>query len=197
MAIHLTKEDHQEICDFAIDHGNDDINEIIRLIQQQLLEKHGIAIVNDGWYIYEGFGTAYYILVLHLSLSQYFIVWGSRLPIGPAYSGRYESDIQGIVLKGSCSMSYEKTPTQILTCEVGDSYELKNMESDVYHCQNGDTWVCEFADGNITSTAYMGLIYAIPFVLETWDLKSIWKLIKMGYHRIFGGIEKMKKITLE
>ena len=188
----ITPEIQTEICTYAVNNGNGDINEIISLMQEKLQQDLGIQPVDDGWYIYEGFGTAYYLKVLHLSMRQYFIVWGSRLPIGAGYSGRYESEIRGVVLKGRCHMSYETDPTALVTCGPLESYTLSVMQSDTYAAEP-DTWVCEFANGSILSTPYMFLIYLVPFALETFDFTTICKLVKYGFLRIFGGIEKPKR----
>jgi C-8 sterol isomerase len=126
-------------------------------INDELEKKYPGYFVNKKdrkWVLFNGGGAMGQMCVLHASLSEYIIFYGSPL-YSQGHSGRYLMDVYDFMIQGE-TKTYFAGEFKATTYKAGE-YSILPMLSSKGYCCEGDSWMVEYARGVIA----LGLPYFI------------------------------------
>mmetsp|Transcript_2221 Transcript_2221/g.6109 ORF Transcript_2221/g.6109 Transcript_2221/m.6109 type:complete len:217 (-) Transcript_2221:184-834(-) len=127
------------------------------------------------WLFNNAGGAMGAMIVLHASLSEYVIIFGS--PIGTeGHSGRFLSDDYFTILHGE-QWAYE--PGQLVkeVYKPGSQHHMKLGVAKGYKIPDSGCWALEYARGNILSMMPFGLA---DLFSSTLDPVTFWKTVKVS-----------------
>lgn len=133
------------------------LNEAFDFINDELEKKYPGIVVNKKnrrWVLFNGGGAMGQMCVLHSSLTEYIILYGSPL-YSQGHSGRYLMDVYDFMIQGE-TKTYFPGEFKATTFKAGEYSVLPAMSSKGYCCEK-DAWMVEYARGVIA----LGLPYFI------------------------------------
>lgn len=145
--------------------------QMLNVVQEELMKRYpGKVSEKRRWILNFAGGAMGELTVLHCSAKEYLIFFGS--PIGTeGHSGRYKSvDIWDFVMEGEMQ-TYIEGDLSSTVSKPGDYGFLERDKAKGYKIQ-GDTWMLEYARGNILSAFNFGIV--APTKNLTLDWKSAW-----------------------
>jgi C-8 sterol isomerase len=134
------------------------------------LEQKYPGRINDKiqWMFNNAGGCMYSVAVLHASLREYLLIFGS--PIGTqGHTGRHFTQIYDFVIDGELWYFKEDRPFERIVHKSGDRYHLGKSQSEGL-CIPNQAWVLEYARGFIPSMLPFGLADS---VFSTLDWKTV------------------------
>ncbi len=134
------------------------------------LEQKYPGRINDKiqWMFNNAGGCMYSVAVLHASLREYLLIFGS--PIGTqGHTGRHFTQIYDFVIDGELWYFKEDRPFERIVHKSGDRYHLGKSQSEGL-CIPDQAWVLEYARGFIPSMLPFGLADS---VFSTLDWKTV------------------------
>ena len=134
------------------------------------LEQKYPGRINDKirWMFNNAGGCMYSVAVLHASLTEYLLIFGS--PIGTkGHTGRHFTEIYDFVIDGELWYFKEDRPFERIVHKSGDRYHLGKLQSEGL-CIPDQAWVLEYARGFIPSMLPFGLADSL---FSTLDLKTV------------------------
>lgn len=138
------------------------------------------------WFFNNAGGAMGQMCVLHTSLREYLILFGS--PIGTdGHSGRYSCDVWDFVFDGEV-WCYVEGQMERSVYKAGDVAFLGSNQAKGYRIPD-HSWMLEYARGFIPSMLPFGL--ADTF-FSTLDFKTIGNTLR-GYHKVVAGSLGKKK----
>lgn len=176
----------QDVAKQAIATGGD-IHEKVRFIRQRLGELYpGHVRQQEDWVFSHAGGAMGHMAVLHSSITEYVIVFGT--PIGTeGYSGRFLADDYFIILEGE-QWAYGEGQGQRMVFKPGDMHLLPRGEARGYrmpdHC-----YALEYARGLIPTMLPFG--FADSFT-STVDLIPVAKTVGIYAKAVVGQLLRGK-----
>jgi len=164
--------------------------EALDIINKELERMYPGYIIGKGgrrWILFNGGGAMGQMTVLHASLTEYIIFYGSPL-YSQGHSGRYIMDVYDFMIQGE-TKTYHAGELVCTTYKAGDYSLLKALNSKGYCCEK-DGWMVEYARGFIP--------YGLPYFLcssifVTVDiipwLTAVWRV---GRNMVYNMIVKRK-----
>ncbi len=143
--------------------------EMFETVRTELEQKYP-GRINDKiqWLFNNAGGCMYSVAVLHASLTEYLLIFGS--PIGTkGHTGRHFTEIYDFVMDGELWYFKEDRPFERIVHQPGDRYYLGKLQSEGL-CIPERAWVLEYARGFIPSMLPFGLADS---VVSTLDLKTV------------------------
>lgn len=134
------------------------------------LEQKYPGRINDKieWMFNNAGGCMYSVAVLHASVSEYILIFGS--PIGTqGHTGRHFAEIYDFVIDGELWYFSEDRPFERMVRKSGDKYYLGKLQSEGL-CIPNQAWVLEYAKGIIPSMLLFGVADSF---FSTLDLKTV------------------------
>jgi C-8 sterol isomerase len=104
-------------------------------------------------------GAAGMMYILHGSLSEYLLLFGSAVGTG-GFSGRYHLDIWDSMLSGEMHTFTEAEPARRVTHQPGQTAHLPRRTAKVYQTTPG-AWMLEYGRGPIVTALPIGLSGAV------------------------------------
>lgn len=179
---HFTPEEMLRVAQTAIAHGREGggLNTTVSSVVAQLRKAHPDRILpNPPWILNNAGGAMGSMLVLHCSLTEYVIVFGTAVGT-EGHTGRFLADDYFTILHGE-QWAY---PAGALHREVylpGDQHYLPRGTSKQYKIPD-EGWALEYARGNILSMIPFGLADAFS---STFDLVSVYQTAKVSLTGMF------------
>ena len=157
------------------------------LIVSQLKEKYPEHIRTDLPWIFTNAGGAMGAMkLLHVSLSEYIILFGS--PIGTeGHSGRYAADVYDYVFSGEM-WCYHEGDLERTVYLPGDGAHLTRTQTKGYKLPEG-AFMLEYSRGIIPSMFFFGLA---DTVVSTLDYKVLGRTLGYSGKMIFSELMKGK-----
>jgi len=132
----------------------------------------GYISTEQKWIFNIAGGATGSMIVLHGSLTEYLIVYGT--PIGTeGFSGRYRLDIHDFMIDGEMWVYLDEKPTQRITYLAGDHAILTRGQGKAWKTPE-NAWMLEYARGNVPSCLPVGLGGA---VFSAIDPKMVWETV--------------------
>mmetsp|Transcript_666 Transcript_666/g.2539 ORF Transcript_666/g.2539 Transcript_666/m.2539 type:complete len:215 (+) Transcript_666:242-886(+) len=158
------------------DNPANDPQGIVDSVRSLLKKEYPDDIVDDSEWLFNNAGGAMgAMVVLHASLSEYVIIFGS--PIGTeGHSGRFLSDDYFTILHGE---QWAYSPGQ-LTKEVykaGSQHLMSKGVAKGYKIPDEGCWALEYARGNVLSMMPFGLA---DLFSSTLDPVTLWQTVKVS-----------------
>jgi C-8 sterol isomerase len=152
--------------------------EAISAITEDLARMYpGHIETREDWFFNIAGGATGIMTVLHGSLSEYLIWFGT--PVGTeGYSGRYHLDIYDLPLSGEIWVYDEDDPLQRKVFLPGDLAHLRRRKVKGFRISE-DCWMLEYGRGPVPTCLPMGLIGAVLSL----DGGIIWKTVR-NYGRL-------------
>jgi C-8 sterol isomerase len=150
------------------------IEDIIPHIVEDLGARYpGHIQMPDRWVLNNAGGAMGAMLVLHASITEYVIIFGT--PIGTeGHSGRFSSDDYFIILDGE-QRAFAPGSLEPEIYRPGDLHHLPRGVAKAYripdHC-----WALEYARGNIPKMLPFGFADAIT---STLDVRTVWDTLSV------------------
>lgn len=133
----------------------------------------GYIETRQDWMFNLAAGATGMMTVLHGSLSEYVILFGS--PIGTeAFSGRYRLDIWDWVIAGEMWTYTEETYATKTITRPGEGAMLRKGQAKGYRISDG-TWMLEYGRGLVPTALPIGLGDAI---ISAQDVVTVWKTVR-------------------
>lgn len=154
------------------------LREAISAITGELARMYpGHIETREDWFFNVAGGATGIMTVLHGSLSEYLIWFGT--PVGTeGFSGRYHIDIYDVAVSGQIWLYDEDDPLQRKVFLPGDLTHLRRRRVKGFRLTE-DSWVLEYGRGPIPTCLPMGLSGAVLSL----DGGIIWKSIR-NYGRL-------------
>jgi C-8 sterol isomerase len=143
--------------------------QMFETVRVELEQKYPGRINNKiQWMFNNAGGCMYSVAVLHASLTEYILIFGS--PIGTqGHTGRHFAEIYDFVMDGELWYFGEDRPFERIVRKSGDQYYLGKLESEGLRIPN-HAWVLEYARGFIPSMLPFGMADSL---LSTLDIKTV------------------------
>jgi len=156
-------------------------------IVSELKQKHPEHIRTDLPWIFNNAGGAMGAMkLLHCSLSEYIILFGS--PIGTeGHSGRYAADVYDYVFTGEM-WCYHEGDLERTVYLPGSAAHLTRTQTKGYKLPEG-AFMLEYSRGNIPSMFFFGLA---DTVVSTLDYKVLGRTLGYSGKMIFSELMKGK-----
>jgi len=148
--------------------------EMARRLMEELSRAYpGHVATEENWVFNIAAGSTGIMNVLHGSLSEYVILFGT--PIGTeAYSGRYALEIHDWVLSGEMRTYTEDNPLEANITKVGEHAVLRRGQTKGFKLDE-NTWMLEYARGFVPSALPAGLSDTLIGALDVWTVaKTFW-----------------------
>ena len=143
---------------------------------------------NPEWVFNNAGGAMGSMWIIHGSLSEYVIVFGSNQPIPTSHTGRYRyADDYFTILSGEQVGTFEK-PGEISFFGPGSQHHLPAGAAGAYSCPD-HCWALEYARGFIPSMLPFG--FADTFS-STLDFYTLWRTIYLYGVEIIGQLARGK-----
>ena len=144
-----------------------------RLIADLAGRYPGHIRTTQDWVFNLAAGATGMMTILHGSLSEYLILFGSAIGT-EAFSGRYLLDIWDCVLTGEMWTYTEETFSERLISRPGDMALLRRGQAKGYRIEHG-TWMLEYGRGPIATALPVGLGGAIFLGMDPKTIaKTLW-----------------------
>ncbi|BAZ11747.1 hypothetical protein NIES4071_35730 [Calothrix sp. NIES-4071] len=131
------------------------------------------------WSLNNAGGCMYSIGVLHASLNEYLLIFGSAIGT-MGHTGRHCTEIFDFVIDGELWYFGEDRPYERVIRQAGDRYYLPKFKSEGL-CIKDRAWVLEYARGPIPSMLPFGLADSI---FSTLDLRTVGRTFEI-YGKLF------------
>jgi C-8 sterol isomerase len=145
---------------------------LLRLVDA--LERHYPGHIQrpDRWLLNNAGGAMGAMTILHASLTEYVIVFGT--PIGTeGHTGRFASDDYFIILDGE-QRAFAPGSLEPEVYGPGDLHHLPRGMAKAYRIPDR-CWALEYARGNIPAMLPFGLADAVT---STLDVRSVWDTLR-------------------
>lgn len=159
--------------------------EMFEVIRAELEQKYPGHIVPEiEWVINSAGGCMYSIAVLHASLKEYVLIFGSS--IGTAgHTGRHCTEIYDFVIDGELWYFREDRPFERDVRKAGDRYYLGKFQSEGLRI-NDRAWVLEYARGPIPLMLPFGFADSLFSTLDLLSvIRTMWVYGKLIVREIF------------
>ena len=159
------------------------LREKVALIRERLHERYpGQVALDDDWVYNVAGGAMGQMTVLHASLTEYVIVFGT--PIGTeGFSGRFLADDYFMILEGE-QWAFSEGDGERMVFKPGDLHHMPKGEARGYrmpdHC-----FALEYARGNIPAMLPFGLIDQFT---STLDPKTVYKTMRIYTRAALGAM---------
>eukprot|EP00055_Hartaetosiga_balthica_P003956 m.9575 g.9575 ORF g.9575 m.9575 type:complete len:218 (-) comp3494_c0_seq1:2814-3467(-) len=180
----------QEIAKEAIAETgeNEDVTELVNVLLSKLHKEYGQHILDEPEWMFNNAGGAMgAMLVLHCSVSEYIIIFGT--PLGTeGHTGRFPlADDYFTILHGE---QWAFSPGELTKSvyKPGDQHYLKAGEAKQYKMHTG-CWALEYARGNIPSMLPFGFTDTF---FSTLDFYSLWQTVRISAVGMFTELAKGK-----
>jgi len=128
----------------------------------------------EDWIMSLAGGATGIMTVLHCSLSEYLIIFGT--PVGTeGFSGRYRIDIFDFITAGEMWTYTEQSCSERIVTRPGDRAVLMHGQVKGFRVAQG-TWMLEYGRGPIVTCLPMALTNAITCL----DGTTIWKTLSVS-----------------
>ena len=156
-------------------HEPDDVSGMVNTIVQELRKKHGDHIIADPPWMFNNAGGAMgSMLILHCSLSEYVIIFGTAVGT-EGHTGRFLADDYFTMFHGD-QWAFRAGSLEREVYKPGDQHHLPRGVSKQYRCADA-CWALEYARGNILSMLPFGLLDTL---FSTLDVVTLWRTAKVS-----------------
>lgn len=157
-----------------------DMNAIVTSVVQQLRDRFpGRVLPDPPWILNNAGGAMGAMLVLHCSLVEYVIIFGT--PLGTeGHTGRFMADDYFTILAGE-QWAFSPGSMQREVYRPGDQHILPRGTSKQYKMPDGGAWALEYARGNILSMLPFGFADALT---STFDFVSLARTIYISAYGV-------------
>eukprot|EP00056_Hartaetosiga_gracilis_P005403 m.84373 g.84373 ORF g.84373 m.84373 type:complete len:220 (-) comp12154_c2_seq5:3344-4003(-) len=167
---------------------SDDIDGLVDTLLAKLHSEYGEHILaKPEWMFNNAGGAMGSMLVLHCSVSEYIIIFGT--PLGTeGHTGRFPlTDDYFTILHGE---QWAFSPGELTKSvyKPGDQHHLRAGEAKQYKMHTG-CWALEYARGNIPSMLPFGFTDTL---FSTLDLVSLWQTVRISAIGMFTELAKGK-----
>eukprot|EP01113_Clastostelium_recurvatum_P037657 TRINITY_DN552_c0_g1_i1.p2 TRINITY_DN552_c0_g1~~TRINITY_DN552_c0_g1_i1.p2 ORF type:complete len:235 (+),score=67.12 TRINITY_DN552_c0_g1_i1:102-806(+) len=141
--------------------------EAFDIINAELERRYpGLIVPKSGrrWIIFNGGGAMGQMTVLHASLTEYLIFYGSPL-YSQGHSGRYLMDVYDFMIQGE-TKTYHAAELTCTVFKAGEYSLLKHFNAKGYCCEK-DSWMLEYGRGVIPFAVFYFLCAS---VFVTFDI---------------------------
>lgn len=178
---HFTPEEMLQIAKRAITHGreNGGLNATVSSVVAQLTAAHPNHIITDPPWMFNNAGGAMgAMLVLHCSLSEYVIIFGSAVGT-EGHTGRFLADDYFTILHGE-QWAFPAGSLEKQIYLPGDQHFLPRGTSKQYRMPDS-AWALEYARGNILSMIPFGLADSFT---STFDFVTVYQTVVVSLQGI-------------
>lgn len=178
---HFSASEMSQIATRAIAHGreNGGLNTTVASVVSQLHAAHPNHILsNTPWMFNNAGGAMGAMMVLHCSLSEYVIIFGSAVGT-EGHTGRFLADDYFTILHGE-QWAFAAGKLEKEVYRVGDQHFLPRGTSKQYRMPDS-TWALEYARGNILSMIPFGLADSFT---STFDLVTVYQTVSVSLRGI-------------
>ena len=161
--------------------------ELTRRLMDALAHAYpGHVATEENWVFNIAAGSTGIMNVLHGSLSEYLILFGT--PVGTeAYSGRYALEIHDWVLSGEMWTYTEDNPLEAKITKVGEHAVLRRGQPKGFKLYE-HTWMLEYGRGFVPSSLPTALSDTLIGALDFWTVaKTFWIYGKLTAHELMQG----------
>ncbi|MFW5926020.1 MAG: ERG2 family protein [Myxococcota bacterium] len=150
------------------------IEELIPRIADELAERYpGHIRTPDRWVLNNAGGAMGAMLILHASITEYVIIFGT--PIGTeGHTGRFSSDDYFFILEGE-QRAFAPGSLEPEVYRPGDLHHLPRGVAKAYRIPDR-CWALEYACGNIPMMLPFGLADAVS---STLDVRTVWDTLRV------------------
>jgi C-8 sterol isomerase len=176
----------QDLCKRAVANG-DSLRDKIAFLRTELAATHpGHVRLEDEWVFNIAGGAMGRMTLLHASITEYILVFGS--PIGTeGYSGRFLSDDYFVILEGE-QWSYAERDDERSVFRPGDMNHLPRGEARGYRMPDR-CYAVEYARGLIPSMLPFGLADSFT---STLDMVPVLKTMQIYTRAVVGELLRGK-----
>jgi hypothetical protein len=129
---------------------------------------------SENWFMSLAGGATGVMTVLHCSLSEYLIIFGT--PVGTeGFSGRYRIDITDFLIAGEMWTYTEEACDARTITRPGDAAHLRRGQVKGFRLAE-DSWMLEYGRGPVVTCLPMALTNAVTSL----DGKTIWKTLSVS-----------------
>eukprot|EP00042_Codosiga_hollandica_P012738 m.28762 g.28762 ORF g.28762 m.28762 type:complete len:235 (-) comp40314_c0_seq1:29-733(-) len=166
----------KEVAEKAIaTHPNGNASQIIASVVAQLKVSHPRYIIDtDRWIFNNAGGAMGSMLVLHCSLSEYVIIFGTAVGT-EGHTGRFLADDYFTILHGE-QWAFPAGAVEREVYRPGDQHHLPRGVAKQYRMPD-TCWALEYARGNILSMMPFGLFDTF---FSTLDLVSLYQTVEVS-----------------
>jgi C-8 sterol isomerase len=174
--------DPDRLHEVARRHAGRPLPDLFEALRADLAAAHPGRIARRlDWFLNTAGGCNYSVTVLHASLYEYLLIFGSQIGTS-GHTGRHLSHVYDFVLDGELWYHDEPRPWERLVRRPGDRYELPRLRSEVLRIPDR-AWVLEYARGPIPLMLPFGLAGA---AFTTLDFISAWRVLAAYARAILG-----------
>jgi hypothetical protein len=153
--------------------------EMCRVVADELASAYPGHIEQDpDWCFNLASGAVGMMAVLHASLSEYILIFGSSIGTG-SFSGRYRMDVYDVVMTGEMWTYRESAFRRREEFKPGEMAKLDRGDAKAYRIIE-DTWMLEYGRGIVPMALPVGIGDA---VFSSFDGTTIWKTLR-AYSRL-------------
>lgn len=146
---------------------------MFEVIRSELEQKYpGHICPQIEWIINNAGGCMYAVFVLHASLNEYLLIFGTSIGT-TGHTGRHFTEIYDFVIDGELWYFCEDRPFERVIRKAGDRYYLGKFQSEGL-CIKENAWVLEYARGPIPLMLPFGFAGSL---FSTLDLKSVFQTL--------------------
>ena len=161
--------------------------EMVRVVCEELARRYpGHIETGNEWVYNMAAGAVGVMKILHGSLTEYLIIYGSALGTG-GYSGRYRVEIHDTVMAGEMwTYTDDDVLTRVVT-KVGEHACLARERVKGFCIQPG-TWLLEYGRGPIPTTLPLALGDALLSCMDGYTVAAtLWQYGKLTVRELLQG----------